>query len=424
MEKIPYQREMPVYAEGEIIVVGGGPAGVAAAVMAARQKKRVILLEQSGALGGSSSLCMVAELMNFDDGEHFVSRGFGQEVFDRLGLRITEKRAWFNVRYEALKRVYDDMVTEAGVDVLFYTRLTDVLKENGRISHAILSGPSGPCAIRGDFFIDATGTGLLSSLAGAAYAYGDEEGRTMSATICSLWGGVDFSRKPIDWLHYDQAYADGIFSQYDKVLPGIKRNYPEVGVGGGNVGHCFGVDDRDIRSLSRAMLEGRRILSEYESYYKGYVPGCENAVLIKSADFIGIRESRRIVCEYTLTMDSFFAKEPFADEIGRYSYPVDIHPMTPDKAGVAGFSKAISLRHEDGETYSIPYRCLVPKGVDNLLVAGRCIGTDRAMQASTRVIPCCYITGQAAGIAAAVCVENNTPAREADVAAIQARLPS
>ena len=424
MEKITYQREMPVYAEGEIIVVGGGPAGVAAAVMAARQKKRVILLEQSGTLGGSSSLCMVAELMNFDDGEHFVSRGFGQEVFDRLGLRITEKRAWFNVRYEALKRVYDDMVTEAGVDVLFYTRLCDVLKENGRISHAILSGPSGPCAIQGDFFIDATGTGLLSSLAGAAYAYGDEEGRTMSATICSLWGGIDFSRKPLDWLNYEKAYADGIFSQYDKVLPGIKRNYPEVGVGGGNVGHCFGVDDRDIRSLSRAMLEGRRILSEYETYYKGYVPGCENAVLIKSADFIGIREGRRVICEYTLTMDSFFKQESFDDEIGRYSYPVDIHPMTPDKTGMAGFSKAISLRHEDGKTYSIPYRCLVPKGVDNLLVAGRCIGTDRAMQASTRVIPCCYITGQAAGIAAAVCVENNTPAREADVAAIQTRLPS
>jgi hypothetical protein len=146
----------------------------------------------------------------------------------------------------------------------------------------------------------------LASFAGAEFAYGDEDGNTMSATICSLWGGVDFSRKPIDGDFYEQAYRDGVFSQYDNALPGIKRNYVEIGVGGGNVGHCFGVDDRDIKSLSKAMFSGRKILAEYENFYRNYVPGCENAVLIKSADFIGIRESRRIVCEYTLTQDTFF----------------------------------------------------------------------------------------------------------------------
>lgn len=410
-----YSKTLEIYDSADIIVAGGGPSGVAAAVAAARQGKKVILLEQSGALGGSSVLAMVAELMNFDDGQNFLSHGIGEEVFERLHLKNERKREWYNVRYEELKRVYDDLVLEAGVEVLFYTRIVDAVCKDGAVSKVIVSGPSGLCALEGHFFVDCTGSGSLACFAGAEFAYGDENGCTMSATICSLWGGVDFARKGIDGAPYEKAFRDGVFSQYDTALPGIKKNYPEVRVGGGNVGHCFGVDDRDVRSLSDAMFRGRKILAEYETYYRNYVEGCEDAVLIKSADYIGIRESRRIVCEYTLSVDSFFSQESFPDEIGRYSYPIDIHPMTPDRNGMAGFVEAVSMRHGDGESYSIPYRCLVPKGLNNVLVAGRCIGADRGMQASARVIPCCYITGQAAGVAAAVCAEDGVCARDADV---------
>lgn len=422
VKEIEYSKKINTYDKADIIVAGGGPSGVAAAVAAARQGKRVILLEQSGSLGGASVLAMVAELMNFDDGKNFISKGIGQEVYERLGLEITQKRQWHNVRYEELKRVYDDMVIAAGVKVMFYCRVVDVICQEQKITHCVVSGPDGLIALEADFFVDCTGNGSLSCFAGADYEYGDESGNTMSATICSLWGGVDFDKKGADGKNYEQAYNDGLFSQYDSALPGIKRNYPEIGVGGGNIGHCFGVDDRDVKSLTEAMFNGRKTLAEYERYYRGYVEGCENAVLIKSADYIGIRESRRIVCEYTLGVESYFAKEGFEDEIGRYSYPIDIHPMTPDKAGMDGFNKAVSIRHGDGESYSIPYRCLVPKGVDNLLVAGRCIGADRPMQASARVIPCCYVTGQAAGIAAAVCVEDGVAARDAEIKKIQERL--
>lgn len=417
-----YQKALEVYDKADIVVAGGGPSGVAAAVAAARQGQKVILLEQSGTFGGASVLAMVAELMNFDDGINFISNGIGKEIFEKLNLCNTSKREWYNVKYEDLKRVYDEIVLKSGVEVMFYTRIVDVVCENNTVRYAIVSGPDGLCAIEGEFFIDTTGSGMLSSFAGADYSYGDENGNTMSATICSLWGGVDFSKKGWDAQNYEKAYADGVFSQYDKVLPGIKKNYPEINVGGGNVGHCFGVDDRDVKSLTNAMFSGRKILAEYERYYKNYVNGCDKAVLIKSADYIGIRESRRINCEYTLTMDSFYSKESFYDEIGRYSYPIDIHPMTPDKNGMKGFHDSVSMRHEDGQTYSIPYRCLVPKGINNLLVAGRCIGTDRAMQASTRVIPCCYITGQAAGVAAAVCVEDKTKAKDADINKIKEKI--
>lgn len=417
-----YQRTLELYDKADIVVAGGGPSGVAAAVAAARQNKKVILLEQSGTLGGSSVLAMVAELMNFDDGINFISNGIGKEIFEKLKLKRNSKRQWYNVKYEEIKRIYDDIVLEAGVTVMFYTRIVDTVNENSKVKYAIASGPNGMCAIEGKFFIDATGSGMLACFAGADYNYGDENGNTMSATICSLWGGIDFSKKQADVENYEKAYARGVFSQYDNVLPGIKMNYPEINVGGGNVGHCFGVDDRDIKSLTNAMFDGRKILAEYENYYKNYVDGCDNAVLIKSADYIGIRESRRIICEYTLTINSFFSGESFFDEIGRYSYPIDIHPMTPDKDGMNSFEKSVSMRHGDGETYSIPYRCLIPKGIDNLLVAGRCIGTDRGMQASTRVIPCCYITGQAAGIGAAVCIEDKTEARNADIKKIKEKI--
>ena len=420
--EINYQKTVSVYSKADIIVAGGGPSGIAAAVAAARQGKRVILIEQSGALGGSSILAMVAELMNFDDGEKFISNGIGKEIFTKLKYRNNNKREWYNIKYEELKRVYDNIILNSGVEVMFYTHIVDAICENGTVRYVVVSCPDGMHALEGEFFIDCTGTGILSCLAGADYSYGDQNGDTMSATICSLWGGVDFSKKGYDAAKYEQAYSDGVFSQYDKVLPGIKKNYPEIGVGGGNVGHCFGVDDRDVKSLTKAMFDGRKILAEYEKYYQNYVTGCENAVLIKSANYIGIRESRRITCEYTLTVDNFYSKDSFPDEIGRYSYPIDIHPMTPDIDGMKGFHKSVSMRHEDGESYSIPYRCLIPKGLNNLLVAGRCIGTDREMQASTRVIPCCYITGQAAGVAAAVCLENKTIAKNVDIKEIKNRI--
>ncbi|MBQ7799253.1 MAG: FAD-dependent oxidoreductase [Oscillospiraceae bacterium] len=416
---INYRKTVDVCYDADIVVVGGGPSGVAAAASAARQGKKVILLELSGTLGGASVLSMVAELMNFDDGKNFLSNGVGKQIFERLSLKDARKREWHNIRYEELKRVYDDIVKEAGVQVLFYCRVIDAICESGKIQSIVVSGPSEVFAINGSFFIDCTGTGSLSLFAGADYEYGDQNGNTMSATICSLWGGVDFSKKGWDGQHYKKAYEDGVFSQYDSVLPGIKANYPEIGVGGGNVGHCFKVDDRDVESLTEAMFSGRKILSEYENYYRKYVAGCENAVLIKSADYIGIRESRRIVCEYMLSADDFYKNEAFSDEIGRYSYPIDIHPMTPDKNGMQDFVKAVSMRHEDGQSYSIPYRSLIPKKVENLLVAGRCIGADRAMQASLRVIPCCYITGQAAGCAAAVCIEDNVRAKDADISKIK-----
>ena len=229
---INYSRDLKILDSADVVVAGGGPSGVAASVAAARQGKKVILLEQSGTLGGSSSLALVAELMNFDDGEKFVSNGIGREIFEKLGLEITSGRKWFNVRYEELKRVYDALVIEAGVCVFFYTRIVDSITNGEEITHVVVSGPGGMGAIEGKVFIDCTGSGSLAVSAGAESLYGDENGNTMSATICTLWGGVDFDKKGIsDAAGYEEAYKNGVFSEatsdtYSVLMTGTYKVFP------------------------------------------------------------------------------------------------------------------------------------------------------------------------------------------------------
>jgi len=311
------------------------------------------------------------------------------------------------------------MMIDSGASFRFYTRVFDVIMGDGGVSHAVISDPDGIHAVSAKYYIDCTGAASFCALAGAVCEYGDSAGNAMPATLCSVWGGVDFERLSGQQAGLEQAYRDGIFSQYDTVLPGIKKNFPEVGVGGGNIGHCFGVDDRDSASMTKAMTDGRRILGEYENYYRNYVSGCENAVLMNTANMLGIRESRRVRCLEMLRAEHYDPAHTFPDEIGRYSYPIDIHPMTADKSGMQQFARDVNRRHNDGESYSIPYRCLVPESLGNVFVAGRCIGSDHDMQASARVIPCCYITGQAAGAAAAVCAAEGIVNRDADPSAIR-----
>ncbi len=419
--KITYQKEIAVKYTADAVIVGGGPAGIAAAIMCARclpDPSRVLLLEQSGTFGGASTLAMVPEIMNFDDGVNFLSGGIGREIHDALFGEVHSGRKWHTVRTEQLKNLYDRIIVESGITFRFYTRVCDVITGDGGVKYAILSDPEGVSAVQAGCFIDCTGSGSFCALAGADCSYGDSEGRTMPATLCSIWGGVDFANLRGQQENLGRAYADGVFSQYDMLLPGIKSTFPEVGVGGGNIGHCYNVDDRDSVSLTDAMIKGRRILAEYETYYRQYVGGCERAVLMNTANMLGVRESRRVRCVYELKADDFWGGT-FEDEIGRYSYPIDIHPMTADAEGMRQFAHDVNIAHGDGESYSIPYRCLVPVSLDNVFVAGRCIGSDRAMQASVRVIPCCYITGQAAGAAAAVCIADGCSNKTVDTEKIR-----
>ena len=423
---ITLTRTIPVRHEVDVFVAGGGPAGVAAALAAARQGRRVFVAEGQACFGGMGTSGLVPAFMRFSDGVNFLADGIGREVYETM-KRYTDipndrPASSVSINAEALKRVYDDLMTDSGAGFSFHTTVIGIEATDGIVTHAICAAKSGLFAVHARAFVDATGDGDLAAWAGAPFEKGDTNGDLMPGTLCSLWSDVDWARvqKPDDRA-LEQAFADGVFTVQDRHLPGMWR----VGrtVGGGNIGHTFGVDGTDERSLTRALLWGRKSLSEYEHYYKTYLTGFEKMNLVTTGALLGLRETRRILGDYALCLDDFKTRAVFADEIGRYNYPVDIHPPRPDAESFKQFEEEFrTLRYKDGESYGIPYRILTPRGLDNVLVAGRCVSADRFLQGSVRVMPGCYITGQAAGVAAALSAETDDSVHEIDVPELQGRL--
>jgi hypothetical protein len=369
----------------------------------------------------------VPAFMQFTDGVNFLADGIGRVVLDALqkadGTVPADGRG---IRAEVLKRVYDDLLANAGVDFTFHTQLVDVAIEDGHVHKAICAGKSGLFAIQAKTFIDATGDGDLAVFAGAPSEKGDHDGNMMPGTLCSIWAGVDWEKVRACGLgtgnrRIEEAFKDGIFTLEDRHLPGMWQVGEKLG--GGNIGHTFNLDGTDEESLTTAYLWGRRSLLEYERYYKEYLEGFDEMELVATGSLLGVRETRRIIGDYILDIRDFKSQAVFKDEIGRYSYPIDIHIAKPDKENYEKFLKEFTtLRLGKGESYGIPYRVLTPKGLKNVLVAGRCVSTDRNMQASIRVMPGCYITGQAAGVAAAMMVEGKTDSRSIDIRELQVRL--
>ena len=271
----------------------------------------------------------------------------------------------------------------------------------------LLAAKRGLFSVKAKIYIYCTGDGDLSAWAGATTEFGDENGVTMPATLCTLWDGID-PQKPriVQASLLAKAYEDGVFQVDDPQITGLIESNSERSIRGGNIGHCFEVDARDEVSLTQAMLWGRTNMLEYEKYYREYLGGrYENMSLCYTADVLGVRESRRVVGDYVLCKQDYINQSVFEDEIGRYSYPIDIHAMSPGQKAFEAHVKDFKVRYGVGESYGIPYRILTPKGLSNVLTAGRCVSTDRAMQASIRVMPGCFITGQAAGVAAALATE-------------------
>jgi len=420
-ERIVFQRDVPLRHEVDVFVAGGGPAGCAAAVTAAQAGASVFLAEGQVCFGGAGTAGMVPAFMRFGDGVHFLAGGFGERLLDRLIAaggagelpEAYDKTGGFAIEAETLKRVYDEMVREAKVRFTFATQMVAVECEGGHITGVVLAAKSGLFAVRAKVYIDATGDGDLCAWAGAPFEKGDAEGNLMPGTLCSLWANIDFAAVRRDLrgvpanARIEEAFRDGVLSYCDKHLPGIwaiRKN-----IGGGNVGHTFGVDGTDERSLTEALLWGRRSLVEYGRYYREYLgSGYRGMDLVTTGAMLGIRETRRIGGDAVLEVDAFKTRAVFDDEIGRFNYPVDIHVARPnDEREYKRFEQEFNtMRLGNGESYGIPYGTLLPRGLDNALVAGRCISTDRAMQASVRVMPGCYITGQAAGMAAAMAADS------------------
>ncbi len=426
-QTVMIQREIPIRHEVDVFVAGGGPAGVAASVAAARQGCSVFLIERRNCFGGMGTSGLVPVFQNFGDGVNLLVGGVGYDVLTRLREASgTGPGSQRTIRPEALKRIYDNIVQEAGVHFSFETQLIDVETQNDRINLAILGAKSGIFAVKAKYFIDCTGDGDLCVWAGAPFEKGDSEDNVMAGTLCSIWADIDWKTAREFGMGMQEkllpeAFEDGVFTKEDRHLPGMYR----IGnhLGGGNIGHTFGVDGTDERSVTEAVVWGRKSLLEYEKYYKEYLKGYEKMELVTTGSALGIRETRRIMGDYVLDLEDFKERAIFEDEIGRYKYPVDIHASrSGDEAYQEYKTDFDTLRYGRGESYGVPYRILTPQKLSNVWVAGRCVSTDRYMQSSIRVMPGCYLTGQAAGVAAAIAKEKGTDTRGIKVNELQKRL--
>jgi hypothetical protein len=415
------RRTLPVVAQADVVICGGGPAGVGAAVAAARMGKSALILEQTGCLGGLGTSGMVPVFCPATDGEKIIARGVCQEVMDEVARRmdVPVSYDWFPYHYETLKRVYDDIVLAAGARILFFTTLADVICSDGHVEAVVVATREGLRAIRGTVFVDATGDGNLCAWAGAPYEVGGENGELMGPTLCSSFSGVD-------WGAYHRSCSEGndARSIWLRMMAEGTAPLPEwhfvgafkagEGLSANNLGHVYGVNGLSEESLTQGMIDGRKTLEVYLDFYRRHVPGFEKAEMAWTGSLLGVRETRRITGDYVLNYGDYKNRARFDDEIARFAYPVDIHSATTDPAAQKKVEEELmASRLGPGESYGIPYRSLIPRNLTNVLVAGRCLSADRALQSSTRVMPCCLVTGQATGMAASLASDGDVRAVDA-----------
>jgi ribulose 1,5-bisphosphate synthetase/thiazole synthase len=431
---------LPSADEVDVLVVGGGPAGCAAALAAARDGARTLLIEQHGFLGGMATAGLVPAFCPFTDRQRPIIRGIGLAILDEMKASMPHIAPtmydWVPIDAELLKVIYERRVLEAGASVLFLTHFVDaVVDAVGGVTGAVIHNKSGLQRVVAKVVVDASGDADAAVAAGAMTEKGDRDtGQLQPCTMCFVLAGIDNERfQAFLWADgaknlllkevIAEAKAKG---DLDIVEEGANVAYQSPTTVGLNFSHVFDVDGTDAQQLSRAQVEGRRLIRHLTAFMRKYCPGCEGAYIVTSGVQIGVRETRRIVGDYVLTLDDYLARRSFADEIARNSYYIDIH--LSKREWERNQNRRIDWdarihQYQPGESHGIPYRCLIPAGLRNVLVAGRCISTDRAVQGSTRVMPNCLATGEAAGCAAAVAVrDHGGDVRAVDVGDLRARL--
>ena len=391
----------------DVLVVGAGSAGSTAAIAAARTGAQTLLVDRFGFLGGTSTAVLDTFYAFYTPGSQpqKVVSGIPDDVVGRLrerGMAFERPNTYgagTGITYdpEALKRVWDEFVAEAGVRVLLHSFVFGVEAADGRVISVDVATKSGVRRIRARVVVDASGDADVCALAGAPYEAPGDDVQSLS-TVFRV-AGVDVARaeavpKQELWALMREARDSGEYA-LTRIEGSIHRT-PHEGVMMALMTRVRSVDATDVEQLSAAEREGRRQAHEYFRFLRERVPGYERAVLVSTSPAIGVRESRRIVGEHVLTAEEILAATRFDDQIARCGAPIEDHHAGDDTRW---------LYLEDGATYGIPFRCLQPQRLDNVLVAGRCFSATHDAHASARSMGTCMAMGQAAGTAAALAKE-------------------
>lgn len=404
-----------------LAVVGGGFAGVCSALAAAREGARVIIIEKGNCLGGAATNCLVTPFMPYwteQDGKRLDLTG---GIFEEIHHRLEMRSAIFYESFleEELKYILNEMILEANIDLLFHSKLFEVKKADGKITSVTLATRGEKMKIEADYFIDATGDAQLAYLANCPTEQGrKEDSLCQPMTLCFRLGNVDVDRffesfEELKQAHKSSLEAGELINPRENILV---FKMPVKNVLHFNTTRVIKKDPVSAISMTEAEIIGRQQVFEIYDFMKKHARGLENSFLMMTASEIGVRESRRIIGEYVLTENDCINCVKFDDAIVACNYDIDIH--NPEGTGTSHHY------FKSGEYYTIPYRSLIPKGADNMLVAGRCISSDHGAQASYRIMPTVSCIGQAAGTAISLAIKGGVGVREIDVSQLQRKLKS
>lgn len=439
------QKEIPIFEEVDVLVVGSGPSGLAASIAAAREGADTLLVERFGCFGGVISQVGVEGFAWYRHEKTIEAGGLVFEFEDKF-VELAGSNPECQSKSQALdaemfKYVADCMLLESGVKTLLHCTAVDAVIEDNIIKGVIFESKSGRFAVMAKRIIDCTGDGDIAAFAGAPFSKG-EKNELMSVTTMFHCKGVDTEKfkdyiandlKPTykDWGGYwsieTTGKEDDLFSPYfekpfvEAVAEGIVPKEEDVCLGGSwssiteegevtqlNVVFISNIDCTDVYDLTKAEIKGRRNALYAVEILRNKVPSFENAKLRNFGMTLGTRESRKINGHYKLTKEDVMNEGRFQDSIG-------IFPEFIDGVGYL-------IKPTTGRYFQVPYRCILPKKIDNLLVAGRTISGDKIAHVSFRNMSCCVMTGQAAGVAAAVSLKNNTNVSAVDVSKVQEAL--
>ncbi len=451
MKKVIQQpaREIPVLADYDVIVCGGGPAGCAAAIGAARHGARTLLIEKDGFLGGATVSQLVCVILSKNGADfqgiwHAYIRGLRR----RGGLRDLEgSGCGENIRGavdpEQVKFVWDALLSQAGVDLLHHVYGCNCLIRDGAAIGVVAETRAGTRALLARRVIDCTGDGIVAAQSGVAWEQGDgSHAYAMALTQVFRIGGVVGGLAPLDdrTMQTVAETLDAALARGDYTAPVITEKLRFLNYIRGRswrlperrrellsvLSRVLRVDPLDPFDFTRATREGREQARQAADFMCRHVPGCEQAYLLDSAAQIGLRSSRRLRGLATVTEQDAREFRKYPDAIARSSWDIDIWPADSYTApAVDHGSPAARARHArlaDGDWFDIRYGCLVAAGIDQLMMAGRCLSAEHVAESSLRIQQTCMATGEAAGVAAALSLKEKVTPRELDAAIVIAQL--
>jgi hypothetical protein len=435
-----------IHSRWDVIVAGGGPTGIAATIAAARAGARTLLIEKSGFLTGEGATGIPFLTFHAMDGTQVI-RGIAQDIVDRLiqagGCMghvhgsDAHHRTMTPIYPEIFKYVAQEMILEAGGHLLLHSQVVETLLDGRRIRGVVAQTKSEREIFPARVVVDATGDGDVSFYAGAPYAKGrDQDGLCQAMTLMFTLGNVDVERAgrvfPRCWFYATRPWEhapslvhiagdlgpwDEIILQ-EKIFDVARHKFWAMILWDGiltiNVSNITGCDGTSSEGLTAAEITARRQVMALTELLRARVPGFERAYLLSTGARIGLRETRRILGDYTLTRDDVLEGRSFPDAVARASYCIDMH-------GPANEGTEFTPLRQAG-VYDIPYRALLPQELEGLLAAGRCFSATHEALGSARVMAICMAMGHAAGLAAAMAAERSVSPRAIDVEELRGKL--